>query len=113
MKKLILLLFSTQLLAAPPSGNVTLLWDYPLAERTPDISFKLYHSTNITIPLTNWVCITNVASTATNINVKVTPGVNFFTLTASNFWGESDFSNVAATPAMPRSNINITIKRTD
>jgi len=99
--------------SGPPSGRVNLVWDYPTNELSPDLVFRLFHSTNITVPMTNWVVLTNVPGTSTSVSVVITPGIHFFVMTASNFWGESDFSNVASTPALPRSATSPRITRTD
>lgn len=119
MKKILLLLLIGQIVAiaaskflVEPSGRVTLAWDPPAGGVVPDV-YKIYHSTNINTPLSNWVCIATVPGTNLTTTVMVTPGTNFFTATASNFWGESLFSNVARTPGLPSSDGSLTIKRAD
>ncbi|SRR5258705_9814621 len=87
-------------------GRVTLEFDYPASE-IPGTTFKAYLSTNLLSP---WTHIATVVGT-NRIPLTVTPGVNFFVCTASNFWGESDFSTVASTPALPRSDVHLTIRR--
>jgi hypothetical protein len=84
---------------------VTLAWTYP---DTPPDWFKLYHSTNLTLPLTNWAVIAQVPGTnsdglVTSLQISIEPGLHFFYLTASNsFWRiESDPSNTANTPGLP------------
>lgn len=95
------------LMAAPE--DISLSWDYPESERT-NVVFRVYSSTNVTIPLSQWKVMTNV--TATNfVRLKVVPGVNYFTMTASNFWGESTFSEVVSTPALPRSDVNLKVQK--
>ena len=116
MNKIIITLIACgalALLAGPPSGKVTLAWDYPTNELTTNLVFKLYHSTNIVAPLGTWTVLTNVVGTNLSVSVVVTPGVNFFAMTASNLWGESDFSNVAETPALPSSGTGLKVKRGD
>lgn len=113
---LALLVIPLLLLAAGssvPTGPtpITLAWNYPTNELSTNLTFRLYHSTNITVPLTNWTVITNIAGTNTSVSLPVLPGAHFFALTASNFWGESDFSNVASTPPAPRSDVNLSISR--
>lgn len=90
---------------APASDTVTLAWDYPSAELTTNLTFKLYHSTNPALPLTQWTPFTNIAGTNLSVALFLDVGVHFFFLTASNWWGESDPSNVASTPAPPRSGV--------
>lgn|SRR3990167_7444759 len=99
------------LAATPPSGRVILAWDYPTNELGTNLTFRLYGSSNITTPLTNWTVLTNVVGTNLSVTVQIQPGVYFFALTASNFWMESDFSNVASTPALPRSDSKLGITR--
>jgi hypothetical protein len=72
--------------------------------------FKLYHSTDPAVPLAQWTPLTNIAGTNLSVTLNIEPGVHCFFLTASNWWGESDPSNVASTPAPPRSG-NLTIRR--
>ena len=107
------LLLSTALLAplqplsagTLASDTVTLAWDYPLAELTTNLTFKLYHSTNPAIPPTQWTPFTNIVGTNLSAALSIDVGVHFFFLTASNWWGESDPSNVASTPPPPRSGV--------
>ena len=94
----------------PASCDVTLAWDYPASELSTNLCFKLYHSVNPAQPLAQWTPITNVAGTNLSVTIQVDVGVHFFFLTASNWWGESDPSNVASTPLPPRSGV-LTIRR--
>lgn len=115
MKALIALLFLLLPLGAKAAVPTTpqlviLAWDYPTNELRAELSFKLYTSTNLAVPMTNWLVLTNVAGTNLAAAVRIEPGEHFFTLTASNFWGESDFSNVASVPPLPKSGA-ITIRR--
>lgn len=73
-----------------------------------ECGFKVYQSTNITIPLTNWNVLTNIVATNAQIGgtnfqcaLQVSPGQMFYAVTMTNFWGESDFSNTTQTPALP------------
>lgn len=101
----LLLLFAWLGIAAIPSGpqTVTLAWDYPAAELGPDLVFIIRHNKDVTTPLDQWAVLTNVAGTNLSVSIQLEPGLRYFTATASNFWGESDFSNVARVPAPPRS----------
>lgn len=103
----------------------TLAWDYPETNDLNLLSFNLYTTTNVTLPLTAWQKMTNVA--ATNLTLKQTigatgptntfyfqflqvPQLQFFVVTASNsfYGGESVFSNVTNTPTPPfSSRLNI------
>lgn len=93
------------------AATLLLEFDYPKPDLGTNIWFQVYHSTNVSLPLTNWTALTNVVGTGTVVRVRAEPGVNFFSMTASNFWGRSDFSTVASTPPAPRSDAVITISR--
>lgn len=90
------------------SDPVRLSWDYPPEELT-NITFRVKWSTVITTPATNWITI--VTTTNTTAIVDVPRGVNFFACTASNFWGESFFSNIASTPPVVKTNVSLHISR--
>jgi len=115
MKKLLTVLGLVALvaIAAPPSGKVTLVWDYPTNEMTTNLWFNLYHSTNITVPLANWPLMTNIVGTTNLVKIQVVPGEHYFYVTASNWWAESPPSNVAATPPLPRTSSGLQIFRAD
>jgi len=99
--------------ASLPSGPtpITLAWDYPAADLSTGLVFRVYHTTTITTPVANWAVITNVAGTNLSVTLTVTPGARFYVVTASNFWGESDPSNVASTPELPRSDVNLRLRK--
>ena len=112
MKRL-LLAVSLALVAAAFADvrkSVTFHWEYPAEELTNVLAFKLYSSTDISVPLTNWTVLTNIVGTVTNITIPIQPGKRFFVMTASNWWGESEFSNVADVPAPPCADLNLKIK---
>ena len=98
MKKLILLIAATFAAATAFSqtstGAVWLVWDAPT--NAPDV-YKLYHSTSLSVPLTNWEHIATAPGNVTTAQAFVQPGQHFFFLTASNAWGETLPSNVAGT----------------
>ncbi len=95
--------------AAPGTRNVTLAWDY---EETPDpgLWFTLYHSTDETVPMYSWPAVTNVPGTSRSLTISLAPGTHIFSLTASNALGESDFSNIAATPPVPTQPRNLQMR---
>lgn len=103
MKRLALLSLAALSIAAIPSGptSITLLWDNQ-PEYGTNTTIKLYHSTSLGTPLQQWTVVSSVVDT-NMITVQVDPGVHFYYVTASNFWGESDPSNVALTPPLPQS----------
>lgn len=90
------------------ADQVTLAWDYPTNELA-GVTFRVKWSNDITIPMTNWVTIATLTNTMAKVDLP--RGVNFLTCTASNFWGESAFSNVASTPPVVRTNVVFTITR--
>lgn len=110
IKKLIyfLLAITAGISFAALNSKVKLIWDYP-ADQITNVTFNLHYSTNISVPLTNWPTLTNVSTT--NVDLDTQPGAYFFYVTASNFWGESDPSNVASTPAAPGTTYNLKITR--
>lgn len=97
--------------AAMPSGNVVLSWNYPTNELATNLVFKIYGTNLLNSSFSNWPVLTNATGTNLSIPIRIVPGPFFFVMTASNFWGESDFSAVASTPALPRSDVNLRITR--
>jgi hypothetical protein len=73
-------------------ATALLLWDYP-AEEVAGVTFKVYFSTNMSTPASNWGLVTNV--TGTNVVVPISAGNGFWFVTASNEFGESGLSNIA------------------
>lgn len=97
-------LISFVCLGAPPGvlrTNVPLTWTYPTNLLSTNLIFKVYSSTNVSVPVTNWPLTATVIGTNTNVVLPINAQQRFFVLTASNWWGESDFSNVAQTPPVP------------
>jgi hypothetical protein len=73
MKRL-LLAVSLALVAAAFADvrkSVTFHWEYPAEELTNVLAFKLYSSTDISVPLTNWTVLTNIVGTVTNITIPI------------------------------------------
>jgi hypothetical protein len=96
-----------------PTRNIVLVWDYPLNELSTNLSFYVFHSTNSADPLPTWTVLTNFPGTNLQIQFPIQPGINYFTMRASNLWGNSDFSEVAATPPLPRSDVKLKILRVE
>lgn len=85
--------------------NATLVWDYQTnVDTSIGWSFRLYSSTNLTTPMTNWTLIQTIPGNlrTTTIPINVLDGQRFFALTASNWWGETDFSEVCVTEPVPQ-----------
>jgi hypothetical protein len=114
------LLLATATLAAPGDANsktsVMFSWDSAPAGETVD-GFILYSRTNLTTG--SWVALAHaVPGNATNTTVPLTSligwptykGPWFFAMTATNWWGESDFSATATVPRLPKAGSNITLK---
>ena len=97
--------------------NVTLICNYPVEELVSNLWFKVYASTNISTPVSNWPVVAVISSTnatisGTNVSFKA-PLVGivqtFYAVSASNSWwqADGDFSNVALTPPIPRDIISL------
>ena len=72
--------------------SVRILWTYAVAMQTPDLVFKLYHSTNLGVAVKKWPLLTNVPGTLRSVTVPINQPQEFFILTASNYLGESKFA---------------------
>ncbi|HYG24462.1 MAG TPA: hypothetical protein VEH04_16915 [Verrucomicrobiae bacterium] len=84
--------------------TVTLLWDpHPQAA---EVTIVVYHSTD----LLTWEKEVEVPGTQSSVSFEVVPGAHYYRATAKNFWGESDFSNVASTPSLPVATSNLQIR---
>ena len=92
--------------------NLLLTWDYPAAELSPDVVFRVYHTTNITAVPISWSVIQSVTN-ATTATVSVEPGSHWFAVrTWSQFWQvESGPSEAATTPPAPKSITNLEMSR--
>ena len=126
---LCLLLLSESACAAPAPTNpvpVVLTFDYPTNALPTVRSFRVYSATNISVPDIDWRQLTNCWATnlvttnlssaaftnaALQIPLPVQPGPRWFVVTASNFWGESPFSNPVATPPLPGGAANLNAQR--
>jgi hypothetical protein len=110
MRKLIVFVFMLVTMVASAQttnivGCVTFAWgdiNPPATQADPSYHYNFYHSTNILVPLTNWVKIATVASGVTNLPVNIPAGTHYFFVTAQDWWSESPPSNIASTntPAM-------------
>lgn len=100
----------------------TLAWDYAETNDLETLSFKLFSSKTLDTPLVEWGMFTNVP--ATNLVLTTKNGTNtfsfafmqvpareFFVVKASSvfYGGDSDFSNVTNTPALPTSSRKLKI----
>ena len=100
MKKLLCLIVLLSACAAWSQTNigcVTFGWTDPNPPGAVE-SYYFYHSTNYSLPLTNWTKIAIVQGGVTNIPVNIPAGYHWFFVTCSNAWsGETVPSNIAST----------------
>jgi hypothetical protein len=82
----------TAVIVLPTSKKVRLTWNFPAFRQTPDLIFKVYHSTNLSASLRLWVLLTNIPGTLRMVDLPAVNTQEFFMLTASNYLGESGYS---------------------
>lgn len=70
------------------------VWDYPVEELGTNLTFLLHSTNNLAAPTAVWPVRLTVVGTNTSCSVPMNEGWQFFYVTASNEWGESDPSNV-------------------
>lgn len=97
--------------AAIPAGpvGIRIHWDYP-PEEIAGTTFRIYRSPKAAVPDITWE-LAAVVTGQTNVNLTVSPGRSYYSVTASNFWGEGNFSSVASTPALPRDDQKVYIEK--
>jgi hypothetical protein len=105
--------------------QVSLAWSYPTNGFSTDLCFVFLSTSNVNTALAQWpfftnafltnLVSTNLDATGTNANFTLPfltlPGQGFYVGVATNFWGSSDFSGVASTPPVPRSDVNLRMTR--
>ena len=79
-------------MGAPSITAVRIVWDFPASLETPELIFKLYHSTNLAVPLRQWPLLTNIPGNVREVPVSINQPQEFFVLTASNRLGESGYA---------------------
>jgi hypothetical protein len=104
----------TNVVVSPPRQAETLsfTWNYPNWAISTNLYFIILETTNVGVPLSNWVIVTNVCVTnlATNIftanglsailtlQIGIKPGQYFFQCIASNaFWSANPSNNMSQT----------------
>lgn len=78
--------------AVTPPVKVILSWTFPTNLETPDLIFKVYHSTNLDLQLRQWSLLTNVPGAFRSVELLASSVEDFYVLTASNYLGESGFA---------------------
>ena len=76
----------------PPVKTVRITWAFPTASQSPDLVFKIYHSTSLTTPVNKWSLLTNIPGNLRSAVLVADKVSDFFVLTASNYIGESNFA---------------------
>jgi hypothetical protein len=119
MRKLILLCLLWLAPLGVKAATVTLVWDDKLNVDTNGVptadAWYIHSSTSMSIPLDQWVVMTNLTwvdwhartnMIGTNyfLTIQMAPSQKFFYVCPSNFWGEASPSNIAGTPA-PTTNL--------
>lgn len=90
--------------------SVTVEWTYPPSE-LQGTTFYVSSSTNIAVPLTNWVVLASVANT-NKVAIQMLPELRYFAIRGSNsFWGLGNFSSVTNTPSPARSDALLSVRR--
>jgi hypothetical protein len=60
--------------------------------------------------MTNWPVIAVINGTNRTAKVQLAPGRYWFAMTASNWWGESDFSEVLEVKGPPLSDAKLSLE---
>lgn len=95
---------------APPGSlrtNITLQIDYPTNQLSTNLVFKIYSTTNLALAVSSWPLEKTFVGTNTTFTLPIIASQRFYVMTSSNWWGESDFSNVAQTPPLPLDVVNL------
>lgn len=104
-------------MAAGQSVPIALVWDNPGPVST-SLVYRVYYTTNIASPTNQWPLLATIPNpTPINGGAQLSwtnampPGAYFFTMTSSNLWGTSFFSQAAATPPAPPILNNLSIQK--
>lgn len=86
--------YGTQaIIGVPSSKTVRIGWSYPVNFETPDLVFKVYHSTNLSMPVREWALLTNIPGYIRSATIRAAQDQEFFVMTASNYLGESKYAS--------------------
>lgn len=94
------------------TNRISLSWDNS-PEFGTNLDFHVYSTTNFALPVTEWPHLTNVNFVTATNSAKVGEGgrleilpaedtLRFYVLTASNFTGQTDFSDPVSVRRLPR-----------
>ena len=75
-----------------PEPKIKLEWDYPIDQLSPDLRFNIYHTTDISVPVSQWKVLISVVGTNLSVMLPKLEGPQFFAITASSASGESAFA---------------------
>ena len=91
--------------------NITLSFDFPANLLSTNVLFKFYSSTSIAQPVNQWPLYGTAVGTNTTFTfpIDAAAGQRYFVMTASNWWGETSFSNVTNTQPVLPSLVNVSI----
>lgn len=84
--------YGSAAMIAVPSKKVRIGWSFPVAFETSDLVFKVYHSTDLRVPVNQWPLWTNIPGSNRFAEVSADQVQEFFVVTASNYLGESGFA---------------------
>jgi len=96
--------------ADPPESSIAFSWNCTASSLDTNLVFRLYTSTNITRPLTNWQMIgsvsglTNIAGTV-RMTARFKSGPRFFVMTVSNSLGNKFVQGRIASTNQPKNKL--------
>src|SRR5262245_38834326 len=61
--------------------TIRILWSYAVSRQTPDLVFKVYHSTDLGVAMENWPLLTNVPGSVRSVTLPASQPREFFILT--------------------------------
>lgn len=115
MKKLILLLPLLSMTAfGQVKTNVTGIFNYPPSACSTTITFHWFFSSDLSIPATNWMHLSQencqIGKTNYTVQLMVEPGAGWITAGASNLTGMVLFPGAAEIPPSLRSDVILWVR---
>lgn len=103
---LLALLLCLVAVAGAPRTTISFAWDYP--DNDAEV-FKLYSSTDLSVPFSSWALVTNAPGGSNRtLTIPLTgPGPRWYVLTVSNLAGESNPSDPAKWPGLSSPRLRI------